>query len=149
MNAPHNVPGENKPKPRLLDQVRETIRVKHYSPRTMFNRRRREGQPDRWSQTPLDCNTLFADCGALSTNRSGCMEPIEDPFPEQFRVSDAARPRHRANRASVIRWQMNRDVRVSFEDTFAHFLEFGLEFSDVASVPEVGQLLDGVGLRQA
>jgi hypothetical protein len=30
MNAPHNVPGENKPKPRLLDQVRETIRVKHY-----------------------------------------------------------------------------------------------------------------------
>jgi hypothetical protein len=27
MNAPHTVPAESKPKPRLLDQVRETIRV--------------------------------------------------------------------------------------------------------------------------
>jgi len=34
MNAPNMVPADNKPKPRLLDQVREVIRVKHYSPRT-------------------------------------------------------------------------------------------------------------------
>jgi len=77
------------------------------------------------------------------------MEPFENPFPEQFRVSDAARPRQRANRANVIRWQMDRDARVPFEDTFAHFFEFGLEFRDVVSVPEVRQLLDGIGLWQA
>jgi hypothetical protein len=34
MNAPHTGPAESKPKPRLLDQVRETIRVKHYRSRT-------------------------------------------------------------------------------------------------------------------
>ena len=46
--------------------------------------------------------------------------------------------------AGIPLYALSRKVNV-----YAAFLEFGLEFSDVVTVPEVGQLLDGIGLRQA
>lgn len=44
-------------------------------------------QPAVLRSAATDCSSSFR---ALSTNGSRCMEPVQDPFPEQFRVSDAA-----------------------------------------------------------
>ena len=67
----------------------------------------------------------------LPINGSCRVEPIDYPFADQFRVPDAARFRHRANRVRVIRCQMDRDLGVEFENAVGHLLEFVLEFGDV------------------
>jgi hypothetical protein len=79
---------------------------------------------------------------AVPAHRLRRSEFLDDPFADQFRVPDTARFRHRPYRVSGTRFQMDRNLTISFEDGFPNLVKFAFKLSDVVLVPEVGQFLD-------